>query len=448
MDSTQISSLKEIWDNYKKSNMKVLDTKGNEYLDINSSRLEAIQYLKKIIIQFQSDKINIYEFKTTIDSYNKRNNLWGFTATKGQMFFNQLVTNSESRIAELTELLKKCISCPEDINSALGKIQSLETYCNNIYKVATDKRKVPNPKSVGYFLSYFWQIHNYKKWPILYTSLILSYSELNLWHEKSGQKETYQSFFNINEEIKAIFKQHSNQEITNWDAEHAFWNFRGNPNKPQTTKKEEEPAKKVEKVEKNEKEEVTINASFELSQYLVPKVVPLIELGFQTDISPTRKGSDYEKLVSEIFKLLDFEVETLGQGKGRNPDAIIKYREDHVAFLVDAKAYGNGYSLGLDDRAIKEYINYYCPKLRNDGFRKIGFIIVCNSFKSNLDDFVNEITWDTEIKRFILLQSEALLYLLAYKTKDRLSTSRLIESLVRFSNPITAQDIISEFDDI
>ncbi|AQY23072.1 hypothetical protein AB406_2134 [Riemerella anatipestifer] len=33
---------------------------------------------------------------------------------------------------------------------------------------------------------------------------------------------------------------------------------------------------------------------------------------------------------------------------------------------------------GIDDRAIKEYINYYCPKLNNDGYKKVGFIIVSN----------------------------------------------------------------------
>ena len=56
--------------------------------------------------------------------------------------------------------------------------------------------------------------------------------------------------------------------------------------------------------------------------------------------------------------------------------------------------------------------------------KKIGFIIVSNSFKSNFDNFINEVTWTTDIKRFILLTSEALLYLLAYKTKDQFNISR------------------------
>ena len=178
------------------------------------------------------------------------------------------------------------------------------------------------------------------------------------------------------------------------------------------------------------------------------KVSKLIELGNSSDKPSSQKGSQFEKLVGEIFNLLDFDVEILGQGKGRNPDAIIKYREENTAFIVDAKAYSSGYNLGLDDRAIKEYINYYCPKLQKEGYKKIGFIIVSNSFKSNFSNFVNEITWNTDIKRFILLTSEALLYLLAYKTKDRLSLSSIIESLISFDNPVDAINIIEEFDDI
>lgn len=69
-------------------------------------------------------------------------------------------------------------------------------------------------------------------------------------------------------------------------------------------------------------------------------------------------------------------------------------------------------------------------------------------FKTNFDNFINEITWNTDIKRFILLTSEALLYLLAFKTKNKLSLTAIIESIIGFGNPVTAQNIIDEFDDI
>lgn len=443
IDKEKKQQIHKIWDDYIANNKQVLDTKGNEFKDIDTARLEAIQQLKEIIKPFDKGDINIYEFKTSIDSFNKRNNLWGFTATKGQMFFNQLVKNSETKIDKLTVLLKQVISKPNNLTDALAKIDSLDKYCLTIYTKAKDKRKAPKPSSIGYFLSYFWQIHDYKQWPILYTSLINAYIELEIWEEKLTQKETYEFFYNLNEEVKRILNNYSKTEINNWEAEHAFWNFKGNPNKEFEKIKKESNIVTV-----DEEKIVSRNASFQLTDYLIPKVATLVELGNETEKSSSAKGSEYEKLVAEIFKQLDFDVEILGQGSGRNPDAILRLREENTAFIVDAKAYSNGYSLGVDDRAIKEYINYYCPKLNKEGYKKIGFIIVSNSFKSNFDGFINEITWNTDIKRFILLSSEALLYLLAYKTKDRLSLSTIIESLIGFGNPVETSNIIEEFDDI
>lgn len=443
--SEKIEKIKSIWDTFETSDQRVLDTKGNELPNIDESRLEAISDIKVFMDSFISGEIDVYEFKTNIDSYNKRNNYWGFTATKGQMFFNQLVKSSEQQIEKLSSLLKEVISEPESLKQALEKVEALETYCNNIFLKAKDKRKVPNPGSVGYFLSYFWQIYDHKRWPIMYTSLTLAFQEIEIWENQQTQKDGYEFFYKLNEEIKSILKTHAGRDISNWAAEHAFWKFKGNPNKP-----DKPVTKKKEIVEKNENEETQLRiiANFELSDYLIPKVSKLVDLGNQTDKSASAKGTEYEKLVAEIFKLLDFDVEVLGQGSGRNPDAIIKLREENTAFLVDAKAYSNGYSLGVDDRAIKEYINFYCPKLQKEGYKKIGFIIVSNTFKSNFDSFINEITWNTDIKRFILLSSEALLYLLAYKTKDRLNLSTMIESLIGFPNPVTAQNIIEEYDDI
>ena len=204
MNNQQIKKIQLIWDNYIKSNKQVLNTKGKEISDIDSNRNEAIVLLKEIIEQFNNGESNIYEYKTNIDSFNKRNNLWGFTATKGQMFFNQLVKYSESKIDTLTVLLKDAISKPKDLKDALTKIEKLEKYCLTIFNKAKDRRKAPNPGSVGYYLSYFWQIHDNSQWPILYTSQINSYKELNLWEDKPSQKETYSFFYNLNQEIKQV----------------------------------------------------------------------------------------------------------------------------------------------------------------------------------------------------------------------------------------------------
>lgn len=449
IEKDKLEKVKKIWNDYISSSQAVLDTKGNELPNIDELRLEAITNLTEIVRQFINAELSIGEFKTSIDSFNKRNNLWGFTAIKGQFFFNQLTKNlDDTGLDKVQELLRETISEPKDTTEALIKIEKLEKYCQNIYSKAKDKRLVPNPKSVGYFLSYFWQVANNEKWPIYYTASILALEDIKLWHEKPIQRDNYEQFFLLNEEIKHFLSDFTKKKISNWEVEHAFWHFRGNPNKKSENKKTTKTNVATKPEKEPEDNNLFVSASFDLSDYIIPKVAKLVELGNSTDKSSTQKGYEFEKIVAEVFEQLDFEVDTLGQGTGRNPDAIVKFREENTAFIVDAKAYNNGYSLGTDDRAIREYISHYCPKLKKEGYHKIGFIIVSNEFKTNFDNFINEITWNTEIKRFILLTSEALLYLLAFKTKNKLSLANIIDSIIGLGNPVTSQNIIDEFYDV
>jgi hypothetical protein len=173
----------------------------------------------------------------------------------------------------------------------------------------------------------------------------------------------------------------------------------------------------------------------------------LIELGNETEASSSAKGSKFEKAVAEIFRQLGFNTIMLGQGH-REPDLIAIHKEDNVAFIIDAKAYANGYILSAgDDRAIREYINHHCPKLKKDGIQKIGFIIVSNTFKPGFDEFINDITWKTDIKRFVLLSSNALLHLLAYRIKDQKSLSEIVDALISLGTNIKHQNIVRKFDD-
>ncbi|MEI9917631.1 MAG: restriction endonuclease FokI C-terminal domain-containing protein [Bacteroidota bacterium] len=181
--------------------------------------------------------------------------------------------------------------------------------------------------------------------------------------------------------------------------------------------------------------------NFNVLDYVVPRVAGLIELGQSRERT---KGIEFEKIVSETFRLLEFEVEYLGQGTGRNPDVIAKFREDNTAFIIDAKAHKSGYYLGTDDRALYEYANLYCPKLRQEGLKRIAFVIVCNSFKSENHRFVQEITWTTDIRRFIFITSEALLHLLAYKIRHSLSVREIIKFLVSESSIVTIDKVVAK----
>lgn len=436
-----------IWDKYIADNKKVQDTKGNDLGNIDEDRIKAIVALKVIIGNFTTGKIDINEFKTEIDSFNKLNNFWGFTSIKGQMFFNLLLKTCESdeQNKKLTKILIECVSEPRDLNDALSKIDALDKYTSSIFNKAPDKRKAPNPGSVCYFLSYFWQIHNHYKWPIMYSSIIVSFTDIGLWSEPNSPKEAYNVFYNLNEEIKQILSKHTGRQISNWEAEHSFWNFRTITAYPKQAKSKSDSITPIQP----ESNQQIYKASFNIYDYIIPAVAKLVEYGNVTEKSSSSKGSQFEKAVGDTFKQLDFEVKVLGQGAGREPDLIIKHREENTAFIVDAKAYSNGYVLSAsDERAIKEYILHHCPKLQKEGYKKIGFIIVSNSFKTDFEYFSNDITWNTDIKRFILLESDALLHLLAYKIKDRITLSALIESLVSFGDLVKTQDVIQRFEDV
>ena len=348
-------------------------------------------------------------------------------------------------------MLQQVLPEPATLEDALQKLKLLFDYTAELQQSATDKRTVANPSSSAYFLSYFWQIYNAEKWPVMYSSIIISFEKLGIWQQHKTSYDNYQLFYHLNEDIKTIIAGYVKQSISNWDVEHALWYFAGtltiNSKTPKPKKNRTINNIVVTEGANVLIDEPVLSTGFDMSDYLIPRIAGLAELGTSTDKTSTAKGYAFEKMVGETFGLLDFEIEALGQGTGREPDAIAKYPAEHIAFIIDAKAYANGYTLGTDDRAIREYINYYSPRLKQSGFTKQGFVIVSNSFKSDLKDFINEITWTTDIKRFLLLTTEALLYLVAYKTKDKIPLPQIVEKLIVFDKIITKEMIIEEFGD-
>ncbi len=95
------------------------------------------------------------------------------------------------------------------------------------------------------------------------------------------------------------------------------------------------------------------------------------------------KGTSFERKVSALFRMLDFDVTQLGQGKGREPDGILTFRQENIAFIYDAKVREGGYSVGTDDRAMREYIAAHMPNLEKQGYKKLGFLIVSSKFNGN-----------------------------------------------------------------
>jgi hypothetical protein len=446
-DDEKKARILDIWRAYIRSDKVVLDTKGKAISDIDRQRGIALTTLRSLLSDFLEGRSELGSFKSSVDSFNKRNNLWGFSATKGQMFFNQLAKAGASAIEGLSDLLKSTIALPASLEDALAKIESLAEYCSEFYNAAADRRTAPNPGSVCYFLSYFWQVQDPAAWPIMYTSLIEAFEEIGAWEAPGNPRADYELFYRLNEGMEEAIRANGGSRPSHWDIEHAFWNFIRPSAAPMPASQPQPGPSSSPAPEPEAPKASPVGSSITIDDYLIPRIAKLVELGADAEQSGSKKGYLFEQMTAEAFQQLDFETINLGQGTGRNPDFIAKSREENIAFIVDAKAYSQGYSLGRDDRAMREYISAHCPKLRNEGFKKIGFIVVSNSFKDDLEDLASELTWETEIKRFILLETEALLYLLAYKTKNRLRTGDIISCLVSQKNPIGKADIIGKFDD-
>lgn len=309
--------LQQIWDNYLSQGNLVLDTKGRAYDNIDESRLIAIKEIRAMIYHFIEGKLELAEFKTNLDSYNKQHNYWGFTAAKGQMFFNLLTKSSEGNADNYIALLKNVLQEPDSLNAAFSKMKLVFDYATVFQQQASDRRFVANPLSTAYFLSYFWQIHNPEKWPIMYSSIIVSFERLGIWEQQVTAYDNYKKFYLLNEEVKQLITTHIKQQVSNWDVEHALWHFAGTVainSKQLKTKKNKELQSTTPINNEPVVESPVHEAGFELSDYLIPKVARLFELGASTEKSSGSKGREFETMVGEAFRLLDFDMELFGSG--------------------------------------------------------------------------------------------------------------------------------------
>ena len=65
-----------------------------------------------------------------------------------------------------------------------------------------------------------------------------------------------------------------------------------------------------------------------------------------------------------------------------------------------------------------------------------------------VDELAKDLTWNTDIKRFILFETEALVHLLAFKNKHNLELSQVVNDVISIGDLITTQAIIQKFDEV
>lgn len=414
----------QIWQKYCAEGERFINA-SKEYTHeaLDRRRIEVIPAVQAILDNYLTGKTQLDEFKTQIDSINKRNRLWGFKGINGQMFFNILtkISLAGGKTNDLESLLKSSIPLPPSPEQSSTVIDEFAQFTRSLSRFVDDQRGAPKTGAINFFLSYFWQVQSSQTYPIYYSSMINILQEYNLWLPSETIGQSYVSFYRLNHELLELFSRESGRNLTLWDVEHAFW-FMTQPESVVETETKQ-PTKESLPSE-NKINEVELPDSY------IPPVVSILPRLAINDpewgrICQKMGGSiekEFEKRIDILFKMLGYQTEALGQGRGRVPDGIAICSEFRYAIGYDAKVRQQPYSMGTDERAIREYIMLLTDRLRRQGIRQIYFMVISSSFTGDHDDVIRGLKMETDVREVLLVEASALVALLETKLRDPMLT--------------------------
>jgi hypothetical protein len=416
--------------------------------DLDAERVKLIdQQIKPLIADYLAGKIPLGQFKSTNDGINKREGRWGFMGMKGQMFFNMLVNVAEDQ-PECDRQVKLAISVPVDEEDALLRIRAFAEYVKQLgdkhLARGGSKQGRPKPGSIPFFLSYFWQVHDRDVWPIYYTASVNQMTALNLWTRTGDLGDDYIAFKRIQEELAKAFTEASGQKFGLYDVEHVFWYSSHSKVEPLL------PSVIVPAL--GTKHEPPVITS-RLPDSYVPPIVDILprmarnesELAEASKASGTSLERTFEKHVNAAFTVLGYETTLMGQGQGRVPDGRAVAVDDFYAILWDAKVRTDGYSLGRDDRAIREYVTTQSRELsKKRRLRNVYYLIISSEFADDHDDAIRMLKMETGISEVCLVTAEAIVAMVDARLRDPLQVTLGSDGLQRLfstSGIVTAQTV-------
>ncbi len=393
-------------------------------LERDEKRKDTISsVLLPLVMDYLKGSVSIDDFKSQIDSINKRNEYWGFKGIKGQMFFN-MVVNVASDPKEVGQELKSAITVPENEDIAASRIRTFSSYVKRLGEEHVTAGGTlygrPKPSSIPFFLSYFWQLQNPKLWPVYYTNSVKVMKDLNIWNVSDDLSGDYIAFKHIHEELSKLFSDESGRDFGLYDVEHVFWFKGGNPfggDKPLKKDGDEMP----QELGQPDTESGLLPESY------VPPIISIIPRLARNDtlLESAAKNSGtsipraLEKSVDAAFTLLGYETKLLGQGQGRVPDGLAFDHDNLYAIIWDAKARGDRYSMGTDDRIIREYIVTQSRELRKKrNFRNIYYVVISSEFADDYDDAIRSLKMETDVSEVILLESTAIVAMVDAKLRS------------------------------
>jgi len=272
-------------------------------------------------------------------------------------------------------------------------------------------------------------------WPVYYTNGVNTMTDLNIWRPSEDAAEDYLAFKRIHELLAKLFSETSGRTFGLYDVEHVFWFKGGNPfDALRAGQKADEPS-----LVKPDGKLPASAGEDRLPESYVPPIVAILPAMARHEKwlveAAKRSGTSlvkaFEKHIDAAFTILGYKTKLLGQGQGRVPDGLALARDDHYAILWDGKVREGPYSLGTDDRAIREYITTQNRELSRS-YRNIYYIIVSGSFADDFDDAIASIKMETEVREVVLLEAEALVLIVEAKLRAPLQLTLGPDGLQRF----------------
>jgi len=372
------------------------------FRDFGSLRMKAIPEINDNLQVFLQGKSDLKTFKSNNEALCRKHDYWGMKGFSGQGFLNQIskFTDNPEIVADT---LRNVLSFPADREECSKRIDSLKITLPKI----VSKKGLPLA-SVPALLSYFWQIQSPQTIPIFYTSARKVLSENEFSYSDSSGGPAFLEYWDINNQLFDLFAERLILDGVNkyWFVEHVLWlEYQSlvlppKPGKPKSNTNLPEPIEPV--------------VSSEFRNFIPPVLKDFEALA-------SRKEGDsleFEKKVIAAFKMLGFQVDGIGQGKGREPDGVAKWSPSGFAILFDAKSSTDGYSIGTDDRAIIEYIDKYEPKLRKEGIKKIYFVLVSSEFNGSSEKSLGIIRKESSAKSVVLITAKQLLKIIAKRIQE------------------------------
>ncbi len=395
-------------------------------LGLDAARAEVIDgQLKPLLHEYLDGRLPLAELKPKVDGINKRHPHWGFRGIKGQMFFN-MAYNVAGDLDEFDAELKAAIAAPTGEEMATSRIQTFSSYVRRIGEQHVEGGGTgygkPKVGSVPFFLSYFWHVQDRDLWPVYYTNSVNLMTDLNLWQLSEHPGENYIRFKHIHEELARVFTEASGCDFGLYDVEHVLWFKGGKPYGHAQAEDADEPA--IDTPAVTDAEPIS-----RLPESYVPPIIAVLPrmannesaLAEAAKASGTSLERAFEKSVNAAFTVLGYETTLLGHGQGRVPDGVALDLDNLYAIIWDAKMRADGYSIGTDDRTIREYITTQSRDLkRRRSLRNIYFVVVSSSFHDDYDDVVGMVKMETDVSEVRLVEADALVAMVDAKLRDPL----------------------------